>query len=323
MYFMMITVLVVYLIGTILLIYAIHKTLLESRSHDQVLEYVKKTVSMKKDDPKKVTIMQPTRFDQILELIRLIKKDNLNGGSKKEKRLKRLDFIMQLKGYLTEDERILILRLATDANVYGVANKSSEGCLSVISSCFFKLCDIMMMYISIVINFVIKKDTNKVLLPRNWSKFTDSSSDTNSFLTREMHNNFLLYYIGIASGYKILQELISLYPYEYEDGDFYMVAKGGCVLAVDLFEFLLSRHRSGHDLNDDEIKEIFELFGRGDADFGLHLRPGMDALHSAITKDCKKLMTKIMPIFENNSKIRLHLVQIYLTPLAIFTLTTI
>jgi hypothetical protein len=273
------------IISTILLWCIYSKTLLEV----QAQEYVKKSgCTCKHGRNRKKTIMQPWRIDQVKELVRLIRKDTLNDGPKKNKRLKRLDIIMQQKKYLTEDQRLLILRLATNEN--NVIEKSTEGCLSIIVSCFLKLCDIMMGYITIFINYF----TKKVLIPRNWYTFKDPSSETNAFITMEMHNNLLLYYIGIQIGDKILQKLISLYPHEYEDGDFYMIAKGGCVLALDLLSL---------DLNDKEVKQIFELFGRGDADFGLHVRPGNDLFHSAISKDCRMLMNKTISIFEKNASI--------------------
>jgi len=286
------------LISSILLLCIYQMTLPEA----QAQEYVKKNKKSRKRGRKLKTLMQPTRMDQVKELVRLIRMDTLNDGPKKEKRIQRLHTIMHTKGYLTKDQQVLIYKLATLYTKPNIAiEKPSEGYLSIMVSCFFKLCDRMMRRITYFANFF----TKKVLIPRNWSSFIDLSVKPNAFLTLEMHNNLLLYYIGVTIGEKILQKLISLYPQEYEDGDFYILAKGGCVLALDLLSL--------DDLNNQERKEIFDLFGRGDADFGLHVRPGNELFHSAISKDCAILMNKTLSIFGKNSSISNH-IQNLLTP---------
>ena len=234
----------------------------------------------------------PTLYDQILEVVRLFLEGiRMSNNNKLIKRLERIILAFQLPGIITDDEKKTIETLIGNIQTETLFEKKMNNIYV-----FFK--ENVSFAIGFLSEFIIKDKEIPVYSTFKSVKLLDEKATSQAFLTREMHDLPVLFFIGIWMFNLIMQKVIEKHPEEYKSGSFVFEGKGGCFFAFSI----LAQYNVPLDL----ARILIQNAGRGDVDISILISPHVDnaqKLHESICDTIGEVMLQIIKMYGGENSI--------------------
>ena len=235
----------------------------------------------------------PSFFEQCLEIVRLIIEALENGTNTKKlmKRFERIILIFQIPNMLTDNQKNhienLISNIKTTTRFQKIMNYSKSFIKENLSYCIGHLSN------------MLRKNNEIPVFPTSKSvELLSDKADSQSFLTSEMHNTPLLFFVGIWMNKLIAKNIIEEHKEEFNNRHFIIEGKGGGFMA---YSALVYFHMSL-----DLARNLIQNAGRGDVDIGILISPHVDnfeKLRSSICDTVNRTMLQITDTYGDKDSI--------------------